>query len=145
MQLVRELPCGHIFHAKCVDTWLIAQRTCPLCKRNILGESATGTASFAFAMMCCCPTFQYNCFSPIQNSFYYLTDSLIGQMIVCAFIFQTFSRLQNRSNLRSKDLMGLLVFLYCAIEKNLRYLPLLLCVECMTPSIGLHAHLTVLL
>jgi hypothetical protein len=24
--------CGHTFHARCLDTWLLAQHTCPLCR-----------------------------------------------------------------------------------------------------------------
>jgi len=35
-QVVRVIPCGHEFHASCVDEWLITRRTCPLCKMNIL-------------------------------------------------------------------------------------------------------------
>lgn len=35
-QLVRTLPCDHEFHCECVDRWLLAKRTCPLCKGNIL-------------------------------------------------------------------------------------------------------------
>ncbi|XP_078360748.1 RING finger protein 215-like [Oculina patagonica] len=35
-QLVRTLPCDHEFHYKCVDRWLLAKRTCPLCKGNII-------------------------------------------------------------------------------------------------------------
>ncbi|KAK2553715.1 RING finger protein 215 [Acropora cervicornis] len=34
---VRTLPCDHEFHCKCVDRWLLAKRTCPLCKGNIIG------------------------------------------------------------------------------------------------------------
>lgn len=35
-QLVRTLQCDHEFHCECVDRWLLAKRTCPLCKGNIL-------------------------------------------------------------------------------------------------------------
>ena len=37
-QLVRTLPCDHEFHCECVDRWLLAKRTCPLCKGNIIGQ-----------------------------------------------------------------------------------------------------------
>ena len=34
---IRELRCGHAFHAACVDTWLLqhANVTCPLCKADV--------------------------------------------------------------------------------------------------------------
>jgi len=33
---VRMLPCMHMFHADCVDRWLKDNRTCPICKKDIV-------------------------------------------------------------------------------------------------------------
>ncbi|XP_031101023.1 E3 ubiquitin-protein ligase At4g11680-like isoform X2 [Ipomoea triloba] len=32
---IRQLPCSHIFHLKCVDQWLRIISSCPLCKKEL--------------------------------------------------------------------------------------------------------------
>lgn len=32
---VRQLPCFHVFHLKCVDKWLAITSSCPLCKQQL--------------------------------------------------------------------------------------------------------------
>lgn len=32
---VRRLRCSHEFHMRCVDKWLKANTTCPMCRQNV--------------------------------------------------------------------------------------------------------------
>jgi hypothetical protein len=44
-ELVTVLPCRHFFHPSCADAWLRRERTCPLCKADVmraLTPAATG-------------------------------------------------------------------------------------------------------
>eukprot|EP01012_Entosiphon_sulcatum_P000823 TRINITY_DN10144_c0_g1_i1.p1 TRINITY_DN10144_c0_g1~~TRINITY_DN10144_c0_g1_i1.p1 ORF type:complete len:558 (-),score=50.09 TRINITY_DN10144_c0_g1_i1:102-1775(-) len=34
---IRTLPCSHFYHRECVDKWLAENRTCPVCKEDVLG------------------------------------------------------------------------------------------------------------
>ncbi|XP_066233302.1 E3 ubiquitin-protein ligase RNF149 isoform X2 [Saccopteryx leptura] len=34
--VVRILPCKHIFHRICIDPWLLDHRTCPMCKLDVI-------------------------------------------------------------------------------------------------------------
>mmetsp|Transcript_16775 Transcript_16775/g.27550 ORF Transcript_16775/g.27550 Transcript_16775/m.27550 type:complete len:291 (-) Transcript_16775:87-959(-) len=40
-EYVRTLPCKHAYHSSCIDRWLIINRNCPLCQRNILADEET--------------------------------------------------------------------------------------------------------
>ncbi|EME32757.1 E3 ubiquitin-protein ligase RNF128 [Galdieria sulphuraria] len=33
---MRKLPCGHIFHATCVERWLLHAHRCPLCNKDLI-------------------------------------------------------------------------------------------------------------
>jgi len=37
---IRILPCKHHFHLECVDRWLIINKTCPFCKRDITNTTS---------------------------------------------------------------------------------------------------------
>ncbi|CAI5524222.1 unnamed protein product [Closterium sp. Naga37s-1] len=34
-ELVRALPCAHRFHVSCIDHWLAATTTCPMCRTDL--------------------------------------------------------------------------------------------------------------
>ncbi|KAI8804752.1 hypothetical protein BJ742DRAFT_823128 [Cladochytrium replicatum] len=34
----KKLPCGHIFHFRCLRSWLERQRSCPTCRRSVLEQ-----------------------------------------------------------------------------------------------------------
>ncbi|KAJ9085962.1 hypothetical protein DSO57_1009012 [Entomophthora muscae] len=36
---IRKMVCNHHYHVDCVDEWLKQNRTCPLCKRDITGQT----------------------------------------------------------------------------------------------------------
>ncbi|CAN6169790.1 unnamed protein product [Urochloa humidicola] len=47
-EVVRQLPaCRHLFHADCVDAWLRAHRTCPLCRCDLYPPNVAPKASAA--------------------------------------------------------------------------------------------------
>lgn len=59
-QEIRVVSCGHEFHLKCVDPWLLTNYTCPLCMLNIVEREGNGiktesrcSPSFRSVFRCC--------------------------------------------------------------------------------------------
>ncbi|UJR22632.1 hypothetical protein I4U23_025673 [Adineta vaga] len=38
-EILRRLQCSHYYHTTCIDPWLLAHRSCPLCNRNIFDDT----------------------------------------------------------------------------------------------------------
>ncbi|KAB5552724.1 hypothetical protein DKX38_010035 [Salix brachista] len=43
--------CGHVFHRKCVDAWLVKVSACPICRTRV--ELVHGLLEFECAVWCC--------------------------------------------------------------------------------------------
>ncbi|KAF7045563.1 hypothetical protein CFC21_054658 [Triticum aestivum] len=43
----KETPCGHRFHGRCVERWLHAKGSCPMCRRQVVTMPAAAASSIS--------------------------------------------------------------------------------------------------
>ena len=43
----KETPCGHRFHGRCVEKWLKAKGSCPMCRRPVVTMPTTRSGSWS--------------------------------------------------------------------------------------------------
>ncbi|KAH8066960.1 ubiquitin-protein transferase [Aureococcus anophagefferens] len=48
--VMRVLPCGHAEHAECLDQWLLINRSCPLCQKDVAPRASAETAEESHAI-----------------------------------------------------------------------------------------------
>uniref|UniRef100_A0A453QLN9 RING-type domain-containing protein n=1 Tax=Aegilops tauschii subsp. strangulata TaxID=200361 RepID=A0A453QLN9_AEGTS len=44
----KETPCRHRFHGRCVEKWLKAKGSCPMCRRQVVTMPAAAAAPYQF-------------------------------------------------------------------------------------------------